>query len=423
MQPLDHTIRTITLGVPTPHPLSSESLARAATFLRAARTAAEAAGYTVQTTRLATRPLLEDMADADDAAIIGYTRDLQAMCDDLGVAFLSLGPAPADDPAFPLERLRVIPPLLAPNPALNIAVQLASASHPPHFEGAWATAQVMRGLRLASASADNDANFRFAALAMCEPGGPFFPQAYHRGTAWTVTLGMQTAALVGAAIAEALATMENPAELEGRRALGALTALPRIGAAISAALARAAAPAVALVRAQAQAAGFAFGGIDLSPAPMGAESIVAALEQALPGKFGAPGTLALVATLTAAIKGVAQLTAQTDGEPLPTCGYNGLMLPVLEDEALGLRCAEGRLTVQELLTYSTICGTGLDTIPLPGDTPVERVAGLLLDVATLAHRLRKPLSARLLFAANAQAGEMTQFVSPYLTNTRVMALP
>ncbi|HUY78392.1 MAG TPA: DUF711 family protein [Ktedonobacterales bacterium] len=423
MQPLDNTIRTITLGVAAPHPLRGETLARAATFLRAAQTAAELAGYVVQTTRLATRPLLEDMADVDDATLIAYARDLQAMCDDLGLGFLSLGPAPADDPAFPLERLRVIPPLLAPNPTLNISAQLASAAHPPHFEGAWATAQVMRGLRLASATADNDTNFRFAALAMCEPGGPFFPQAYHRAPEWTVAVGMQTAGLVGAAIADALATTENPAELEARRALGALTTLPRIGAAVSAALARAATPVVALVRAQASDAGFAFGGIDLSPAPMGAESIVAALEQALPGPFGAPGTLALVAMLTAAIKGAAQLTAHTGGESLPTCGYNGLMLPVLEDETLGLRCAEGRLTVQELLTYSAICGTGLDTIPLPGDTPVERVAGLLLDVATLAHRLRKPLSARLLFAANTQAGEMTQFASPYLTNTRVMALP
>jgi hypothetical protein len=281
----------------------------------------------------------------------------------------------------------------------------------------------MRGLRQASATADNDANFRFAALAMCEPGGPFFPQAYHGAAEWTVTVGMQTAGLVGAAIAETLATTENPAELEARRTLGALTTLPRIGAAISGALARAVAPVVALVRAQAEAAGFVFGGIDLSPAPMGDESIVAALEQALPGPFGAPGTLALVATLTAAIKGAALLTEHTDGAALPTCGYNGLMLPVLEDETLGMRCAEGRLTVQELLTYSSVCGTGLDTIPLPGDAPVERVAGLLLDVATLAHRLRKPLSARLLFATDLQAGELTQFVSPYLTNTRVMALP
>ncbi|HLY31068.1 MAG TPA: DUF711 family protein, partial [Ktedonobacterales bacterium] len=93
-----------------------------------------------------------------------------------------------------------------------------------------------------------------------------------------------------------------------------------------------------------------------------------------------------------------------------------------EDATLGQRCAEGRVTINELLTYSAVCGTGLDTIPLPGDTPPERVAALLADVATLAHRLRKPLSARLFLVPGGQAGEMTTFDSPYLTNTRILGL-
>jgi len=61
-------------------------------------------------------------------------------------------------------------------------------------------------------------------------------------------------------------------------------------------------------------------------------------------------------------------------------------------------------------------------VPLPGDAPVERVAALLMDVAGLAARLRKPLSARLFLVPGAQPGEMTRFDSPYLTNTRVLAL-
>jgi len=47
---------------------------------------------------------------------------------------------------------------------------------------------------------------------------------------------------------------------------------------------------------------------------------------------------------------------------------------------------------------------------------------LLADVATLAHRLRKPLSARLFLIPGGQAGEMTRFDSPYLTNTRILGL-
>jgi hypothetical protein len=152
-----------------------------------------------------------------------------------------------------------------------------------------------------------------------------------------------------------------------------------------------------------------FGGIDLSPAPMGEESIVTAIEAFGYGSLGAPGTVALAAALTRALKNTS----------LPTCGYCGLMLPVLEDATLGKRWAEGRVSTHELLLYSTVCGTGLDTIPLPGDSSGTAIARLLLDVAALAWRLNKPLSARLFPVPGKRAGECTAFSSPYLTNTLI----
>jgi uncharacterized protein (UPF0210 family) len=101
------------------------------------------------------------------------------------------------------------------------------------------------------------------------------------------------------------------------------------------------------------------------------------------------------------------------------------MLPVLEDAVLGRRWEEGYVNVHQLLLYSAVCGTGLDTIPLPGDSSVEAIAHLLLDVATLALRLQKPLSARLFPVPGKRAGEHTTFTSPYLTNTvvRTSVLP
>jgi uncharacterized protein (UPF0210 family) len=93
------------------------------------------------------------------------------------------------------------------------------------------------------------------------------------------------------------------------------------------------------------------------------------------------------------------------------------MLPVLEDSVLGLRWREGRVDAHTLLCYSAVCGTGLDTIPLPGDISEERLARLLMDVAALAVRLDKPLSARLMPVPGVRDGEMTAFTSPYLTNT------
>ena len=125
------------------------------------------------------------------------------------------------------------------------------------------------------------------------------------------------------------------------------------------------------------------------------------------GRFGTPGTLAVAAALTVALKSTG----------LPTCGYCGLMLPVLEDALLGQRWAEGLVNAHQLLLYSAVCGTGLDTVPLPGDIAAESIAHLLLDVATLAVRLQKPLSARLFPAPGKKVGEYTTFTSQYLTNT------
>jgi hypothetical protein len=98
------------------------------------------------------------------------------------------------------------------------------------------------------------------------------------------------------------------------------------------------------------------------------------------------------------------------------------MLPVMEDAVLARRWAEGRLGVDQLLAYSAICGTGLDTVPLPGDCSVDDLTKVISDMASLAVRLRKPLSARLLPVPGKLAGERTSFSSPYFTDTLIKPL-
>jgi uncharacterized protein (UPF0210 family) len=69
-----------------------------------------------------------------------------------------------------------------------------------------------------------------------------------------------------------------------------------------------------------------------------------------------------------------------------------------------------------------VCGTGLDTIPLPGDVSEAQLTTLLLDVATLGRKLNKPLSARLLPIPGKRARDMTAFDFAYFVNTAVMAV-
>lgn len=120
---------------------------------------------------------------------------------------------------------------------------------------------------------------------------------------------------------------------------------------------------------------------------------------------------------------VAMITGVLRSLPVKHAGYSGLMLPVLEDETLARRWSEGAVTVDELLAYSSVCGTGLDTIPLPGEITVEQLERMIGDMATMAVRLQKPLSARLMPVAGKKAGDRTEFDDPFLVNAVLQPLP
>lgn len=378
-------IRTLTLGIGAPHPIPDRTIVTAVSRLRRAEAAFREAGHEVQTVRLTTRPVFDDLTDLP-ATLPSYVRGLQSRLDGLGIDHCSLGPMGADRPDFPLERLALVADLLPEVPALSCAAHLASAKHGIRTEAALPLARVI--VQLAERTDTGVGNFRFAVLACVEPGHPFFPASYHAGPP-ALTIGLQGAGL----ITEALAGYEglDPTAVTDR---------------VRERLVAAATPVVRLGERLARRSRIGFGGIDLSPAPSVRASIGEALERAVGGPFGSPGTVAMVGAITHALR--------TTG--LPTCGYNGLMLPVMEDAVLAREWSAGRIRLHQLLAYSAICGTGLDTVPLPGDTPVEHIAGLLLDVATLATRLRKPLSARLFPLPGIFAGDRTRFDSPYLLN-------
>jgi uncharacterized protein (UPF0210 family) len=119
---------------------------------------------------------------------------------------------------------------------------------------------------------------------------------------------------------------------------------------------------------------------------------------------------------------VAIITDTLDRAEFRRAGFSGLFQPVLEDSVLATRAAQGVLTVKDLLLYSTVCGTGLDTIPLPGDTTAGQIYPVLLDLAALSQRLDKPLTARLMPVPGKFAGDVTGFDFPFFANSRVLAL-
>jgi uncharacterized protein (UPF0210 family) len=244
-----------------------------------------------------------------------------------------------------------------------------------------------------AATEHSQGNFKFSAIALVPPLTPFFPGSYHTGFGHQFAIALESANTVAAAFQGA------PDLATARQRL-----IDRLGSE--------ARNIEALAGRVDQDTGWTYMGIDLSPAPMKNVSIAAALETLTAQPIGSPGTLTGAATITAAIRDI----------QVKQTGYSGLMLPVLEDSRLAQRWSEGRLSLDSLLSYSAVCGTGLDTVPLPGDVSEQQLELIIGDMASLAVKWHKPLSARLLPVTGKKAGDTTEFDDPYLVNATLQPL-
>jgi uncharacterized protein (UPF0210 family) len=387
-------IRSICIGLDASWPLDAASLQQAGQFAAQARARFEAVGHEVQTTRIATSPFA-GLGPADDSAwVVNFARAIDAAALAEGVGFVSIGP-------IRWTRLGAEP---GRRYAEALAEALISTEHVSGsiettgagrlFGGAARSAGALIG-RLARETAQGFGNFRFCAIAECGPNIPFFPSAYHRGGPPCFTIGLQAADDVR----QAFDGSGSLADLERRldETLGGQVRAVE-----------------GIARSLAAESGIQYAGTDLTPAPFPDDAISSAgmLEDLGVDVVGAAGTLAAASLLTRMLKRL----------PFEHVGFSGLMLPVLEDSVLAARASAGLLSVSELLLYSAVCGTGLDTVPLPGDASTDELAGIVLDVAALALALQKPLSCRLFPVPGKVAGEMTEYESPYFANGRVLPL-
>lgn len=86
-------IRSITYFCNPKYPLEEKILQKAGTFLAGARSAYEAAGYEVQTVRLATIPFPKLLGEENIDKLPELTGQLADITAHLGIEYFSLGPA------------------------------------------------------------------------------------------------------------------------------------------------------------------------------------------------------------------------------------------------------------------------------------------------------------------------------------------
>jgi hypothetical protein len=388
--PSNPKVRAITGFIRLDRDNYQKQIADVLAVLRRAKSEFETSGYEVETLRVTTQPLADLVAGMPEDQALAFLKQL----DDLSVKenFIpNVGPAmlhDSDDPAAMHLLERALSTL--PNIEANTIIADETGIH---WKTIHRTAELVK--YVSEHSPRSQGTFNFTATAMLKPYSPFFPGSYHTGAGKQFAIGFEGANVVRDVFVKDKGNYDA--------ALADLTA----------ALTKHASVADAVGKKVAVETGWTFLGVDPTPAPLGDVSIGAAIEAYTGAKFGSSGTLTAARIITAAVKAV----------PVTQVGYSGLMVPVMEDKLLAQRWAESTYNIDSLLAYSAVCGTGLDTVPLPGEISVEQMERIFSDVASLATKWNKPLSARLQPVPGAKPGDRTEFQDPYLFNTIVHPLP
>jgi hypothetical protein len=383
-------VRAITAFVRLDAKNYQHQLAEALTVLHKTEAEFQSRGYEVETIRFTTQPLADLTSGLSEDQALAFLGQLDQLAVKEKVA-ANIGPATlhdTDDPA----AMHLLERALSTLPHLNASAIIADDTG-IHWKTIARTSELVQ--YVAAHSPHAQGTFNFTATAMLKPYGPFFPGSWHNGPGGQFSIGFEGANLVR----DVFAKDKGNAEAATRDLTAALTTHAKVADAVGNKIAT--------------ATGWTYMGVDPTPAPLGDVSIGAAIEAFTGARFGSSGTLTASRIITAAVKAV----------PVKQIGYSGLMVPVMEDKLLAQRWAESTYNIDSLLAYSSVCGTGLDTIPLPGDVTLDQMNRIFSDVASLAVKWNKPLSARLQPIPDKKPGDRTDFDDPFLFNTTIHPLP
>tara|TARA_R110001592_G_scaffold342014_2_gene631525 strand:- start:52 stop:1284 length:1233 start_codon:yes stop_codon:yes gene_type:complete len=387
MQTFDFRIRTITAGITLENLDDLNGIKNAITFLEKAKKIYINNGYEVQDIRISTQNLHELVTDKPTEHTLQQLKEIDKILVQNSIS-LSIGELISGN-QYDENLAKWTVELIKKTSNINFSVPISSESLGIHHKTIKAASEIC--IALSKNSKGGEANFRFTASANCPDGIPFFPAAYHKGKN-SFAIGLEYPNLITKVFEK---SDWETAEVNLKNELNSqFKPIESIGQTL-------------------QTSDWSFDGIDTSPAPGLDASIGQAIETLTGKPFGSPTTLSACSIITKVIKNL----------DVKSCGYSGLMLPIIEDLVLAKRAMEGNYTVEELLLFSSVSGTGLDVIPVAGDISKETIEGVYRDVASLSIKyFNKALSARLFPIPKKNAGDIVDFDNPYLTSSVVMKL-
>lgn len=166
--------------------------------------------------------------------------------------------------------------------------------------------------------------------------------------------------------------------------------------------------------------GIPFAGFDFSLAPSidPAGSVITILNSVGIYNFGKSGTMFATSFITDILKYFAK--------NYNSVGFSGVMYSLLEDLELCKINNQRGISIEQLTMVSTMCGCGLDMVPVCGDVSLNEVITLCYEIAAISCKLNKPLGIRLLPIQHCKRGvrgfTAIKSDADFIANTRVVQL-
>ena len=385
-----------------------EKVVNAKEVLTSVQDELQSSGYEVQTLRIATNPFGEYLTStkehsADKTTLQNQLDEINSILAENEIDFFAVGPAQS------VDEIDACPSIVSSSHRISCSAALRSGND---VLMAKKSAECMKVISQLGSTVGGDhvkdglGNFRFCATSNCKPYTPFFPAAMgpslatedgEDGNEIRFAIGLENGKLAKDILSrfDKLDQIETNFKLE---MADALRPIQKICESI-----------------KTEKAKSLFMGIDTSLNPSLDEngSVAEAIELIdSVQQFGGSGSISAAAEITKALKTLPDIKK---------VGYCGLMLPVCEDRRLAKLASSSQIDTTRLLAISSVCGVGLDTIPVP-DCGEDKLSSLILDVSALSFRYEKSLSCRLLICPGSSAGDETSFNSPYMCECKIFNL-
>ena len=350
-------------------------------------------GIPIANKRVSVTPVAQIAAACDDEDLTPIAQAMNRAAEALGIDFMGGFSALVQKGMGSADRRLIasIPSAVASTERICSSLNIASTRAGINMDAALLSAQTMIDCAKATTDIDCYGAAKFVVFANMVEDSPFMAGATHgSGEADAViNVGVSGPGVMAAALAQLPedASLMEVAEKIKQTAFK----ITRAGELMS--------------REASRRLGVEKGIVDLSlaPTPAAGDSVAKILEIIGVGECGGPGTTAALALLNDCVKKGGVMASSSVG------GLSGAFIPVSEDAGMIRAATDGALSIEKLEAMTCVCSVGLDMIAIPGDTPVEAIAGIIADEMAIGVINTKTTAVRLIPAIGHKEGDVLEF--------------